>query len=388
MVHPHDGNHLTDLRLAKMWLLRVSLFFFLVNLTTIVSADRIKDLTSLAGVRSNQLVGYGVVVGLAGTGDGNTGITLQSMQSLVSRFGVTADLGGFNGDNAAAVMITADLPPFTKPGQTIDVTVSTVGGAASLKGGTLLMSPLLGADGETYAIAQGNVIVGGLGVEGADNSSLTVNIPTVGRIPRGASVERLVPTEFLNADFVILNLHQGDFTTANNITTAINETFGEGTAISLDTNSIRVVAPQDPTLKVGFVSVLENIEVVRSEPPAKIIVNSRTGTLVISGNVKVTPAAVSHGTLSVKVNEDVNVQGGDAVAIGDGAQANAGAEAVPDTEIIVEEQTAKAFLFDAGVSLNELVDAINAVGATPSDLVAILEALREAGALNAELIVI
>ena len=145
------------------------------------SADRIKDLTSLAGVRSNQLVGYGVVVGLAGTGDGNTGITLQSMQSLVSRFGVTSDLGGFNGDNAAAVMITADLPPFTKPGQTIDVTVSTVGGAASLKGGTLLMSPLLGADGETYAIAQGNVVVGGLGVEGADNSSLTVNIPTVGR---------------------------------------------------------------------------------------------------------------------------------------------------------------------------------------------------------------
>ena len=371
-----------------MFLLRLISIVFLAALGSSAYADRIKDLTSLAGVRSNQLVGYGVVVGLAGTGDGNTGITLQSMQSLVSRFGVTADLGGFNGDNAAAVMITADLPPFTKPGQTIDVTVSTIGGAASLKGGTLLMSPLLGADGETYAIAQGNVVVGGLGVEGADNSSLTVNIPTVGRIPKGASVERLVPTEFLDADFVILNLHRGDFTTANNITKAINETFGEGTAISLDTNSIRVVAPQDPTLKVGFVSVLENLEVIRSEPPAKIIVNSRTGTLVISGNVKVTPAAVSHGTLSVKVNEDVNVQGGDAVAIGDGAQANAGAQAVPDTEITVEEETAKAFLFDAGVSLNELVDAINAVGATPSDLVAILEALREAGALNAELIVI
>jgi len=371
-----------------MFFLRLISILLLAAIGSSVHADRIKDLTSLAGVRSNQLVGYGIVVGLAGTGDGNTGITLQSMQSLVSRFGVTADLGGFNGDNAAAVMITADLPPFTKPGQTIDVTVSTVGGAASLKGGTLLMSPLLGADGETYAIAQGNVVVGGLGVEGADNSSLTVNIPTVGRIPKGASVERLVPTEFLDADFVILNLHRGDFTTANNITTAINETFGEGTAISLDTNSIRVVAPQDPTLKVGFVSVLENLEVVRSEPPAKIIVNSRTGTLVISGNVKVTPAAVSHGTLSVKVNEDVNVQGGDAVAIGDGAQAKAGAQAVPDTEITVEEETAKAFLFDAGVSLNELVDAINAVGATPSDLVAILEALREAGALNAELIVI
>jgi len=388
MVHTDAGNHLTNLRFKSMRIIRFFLSVIFLGLASLVSADRIKDLTSLAGVRSNQLVGYGVVVGLAGTGDGNTGITLQSMQSLVSRFGITSDLGGFNGDNAAAVMITANLPAFTKPGQTIDVTVSTVGGAASLKGGTLLMSPLLGADGETYAIAQGNVIVGGLGVEGADNSSLTVNIPTVGRIPKGASVERLVPTEFLDADFVILNLHQGDFTTANNITTAINETFGDGTAISLDTNSIRVVAPQDPTLKVGFVSVLENIEVVRSEPPAKIIVNSRTGTLVISGNVKVTPAAVSHGTLSVRVNEDVNVQGGDATAIGDGAQANAGAQAIPDTEIVVEEQTAKAFLFDAGVSLNELVDAINAVGATPSDLVAILEALREAGALNAELIVI
>src|SRR5210317_1999234 len=371
-----------------MWILRFFLSVIFLSLGSTASADRIKDLTSLAGVRSNQLVGYGIVVGLAGTGDGNTGITLQSMQSMISRFGITSGVDGFNGDNAAAVMITAELPPFSKPGQTIDVTVSTVGGSNSLKGGTLLMSPLLGADGETYAIAQGNVVVGGLGVEGADNSSLTVNIPTVGRIPKGASVERLVPTEFLDADFVILNLHQGDFTTANNMTTAINETFGEGTAISLDTNSIRVVAPQDPTLKVGFVSVLENIEVVRSEPPAKIIVNSRTGTLVISGNVKVTPAAVSHGTLSVRVNEDVNVQGGDATAIGDGAQANAGAQAVPDTEIVVEEQTAKAFLFDAGVSLNELVDAINAVGATPSDLVAILEALREAGALNAELIVI
>jgi len=266
--------------------------------------------------------------------------------------------------------------------------VSTVGGATSLKGGTLLMSPLLGADGETYAIAQGNVVVGGLGVEGGDNSSLTVNIPTVGRIPRGASVERLVPTEFLSTDFVILNLHRGDFSTANNIANAIDDLLGAGTAIPLDTNSVRVRAPEDPTQKVAFVSILENIEVERSVPAAKIIVNSRTGTLVISGNVKVTPAAVSHGTLSVKVSEDVNVEGGDAIAVGAGAQANAGAAAVPDTEIEVEEDLAKAFLFDAGVSLSDLVDAINAVGATPSDLVAILEALREAGALNAELIVI
>ena len=368
-------------------ILFLSIFTFLCQ-ASLVSADRIKDLTSLAGIRSNQLVGYGVVVGLAGSGDGNTGITLQSMQSLVSRFGITSGLDGFNGDNAAAVMITADLPPFTKPGQSIDVTVSTVGGATSLKGGTLLMSPLLGADGETYAIAQGNVVVGGLGVEGGDNSSLTVNIPTVGRIPRGASVERLVPTEFLSTDFVILNLHRGDFSTANNIANAVDSVFGPGSAIPLDTNSIRVRAPEDPTQKVAFVSVLENIEVQRSEPAAKIIVNSRTGTLVISGNVRVTPAAVSHGTLSVKVSEDMEIEGGDATAIGDGAQANAEATAVPQTEIEVKEDLAKAFLFDAGVSLSDLVDAINAVGATPSDLVAILEALREAGALNAELIVI
>jgi len=352
-------------------------------------ADRIKDITSLAGIRSNQLVGYGIVVGLAGSGDGNTGITLQSMQSLVARFGITSTLDGFNGDNAAAVMLTAELPPFSKPGQTIDVTVSTIGGSESLKGGTLLMSPLLGSDGETYAIAQGNVVVGGLGVEGADNSSLTVNIPTVGRIPGGASVERMVETAFLDTDFVILNLHQGDFSTALNISQAINETFGDEMAMALDKNSIRVRAPNDPSQKVGFVSMLENLEVEKASPPAKIIINSRTGTIVISGDVKVMPAAVAHGSLKVTVNEDVNVDQADALAIGAGANANAGpAVENPDTEIEVEEDVAKAFLFGQGVSLSDIVDSINAVGATSSDLVAILEALREAGALNAELIVI
>ena len=352
-------------------------------------ADRIKDITSLAGIRANQLVGYGIVVGLAGTGDGNTGITLQSLQSLVARFGITSSMDGFNGDNAAAVMLTADLPPFSKPGQTIDVTVSTIGGSESLKGGTLLMSPLLGSDGETYAIAQGNVVVGGLGVEGADNSSLTVNIPTVGRIPKGASVERIVQTAFLDTDFVILNLHQGDFSTAFNISKTINETFGDGMAMPLDKNSIRVRAPNDPSQKVGFVSMLENLEVEKASPPAKIIINSRTGTIVISGDVKVMPAAVAHGSLKVTVNEDINVDQADATAVGAGANANAGpAVQNPDTEIEVEEDVAKAFLFGQGVSLSDIVDSINAVGATSSDLVAILEALREAGALNAELIVI
>ena len=352
-------------------------------------ADRIKDITSLAGIRSNQLVGYGIVVGLAGSGDGNTGITLQSMQSLVARFGITSTLDGFNGDNAAAVMLTAELPPFSKPGQTIDVTVSTIGGSESLKGGTLLMSPLLGSDGETYAIAQGNVVVGGLGVEGADNSSLTVNIPTVGRIPGGASVERMVETAFLDTDFVILNLHQGDFSTALNISQVINETFGDGMAMPLDKNSVRVRAPNDPSQKVGFVSMLENLDVEKASPPAKIIINSRTGTIVISGDVKVMSAAVAHGSLKVTVNEDVNVDQADALAVGAGANANAGpAVQNPDTEIEVEEEVAKAFLFGEGVSLSDIVDSINAVGATSSDLVAILEALREAGALNAELIVI
>ena len=370
----------------------ISLFLFCGLFQSFIlpaQADRIKDITSLAGIRSNQLVGYGIVVGLAGSGDGNTGITLQSMQSLVARFGITSTLDGFNGDNAAAVMLTAELPPFSKPGQTIDVTVSTIGGSESLKGGTLLMSPLLGSDGETYAIAQGNVVVGGLGVEGADNSSLTVNIPTVGRIPGGASVERMVETAFLDTDFVILNLHQGDFSTALNISQAINETFGDGIAMPLDKNSIRVRAPNDPSQKVGFVSMLENLEVEKASPPAKIIINSRTGTIVISGDVKVMPAAVAHGSLKVTVNEDVNVDQADALAIGAGANANAGpAVENPVTEIEVEEDVAKAFLFGQGVSLSDIVDSINAVGATSSDLVAILEALREAGALNAELIVI
>ena len=374
------------MKIILRYLLLCGVFPFLAS---VANADRIKDITSLAGIRSNQLVGYGIVVGLAGSGDGNTGITLQSMQSLVARFGITSDIDGFNGDNAAAVMLTAELPPFSKPGQTIDVTVSTIGGSASLKGGTLLMSPLLGADGETYAIAQGNVVVGGLGVEGADNSSLTVNIPTVGRIPRGASVEKIVQTAFLDTDFVILNLHQGDFSTAFNISEAINETFGEGMATPLDKNSIRVRAPSDPSQKVGFVSMLENLEVEKASPPAKIIINSRTGTIVISGNVKVMTAAVAHGSLSVTIKEDVNVDQADALAVGAGAIANAGpAVENPDTDIEVKEDVAKAFLFGTGVSLSDLVDSINSVGATSSDLVAILEALREAGALNAELIII
>ena len=365
-------------------------FALVLTLSSAALAERIKDVASVAGVRSNQLVGYGIVVGLAGTGDGNSGLTLQSMQAMVSRFGLVTDVSGLNASNAAAVMVTADLPPFLKPGQTLDITASTMGGASSLRGGTLLMTPLLGADGETYAVAQGNLVVGGLGVQGADQSSLVVNVPTVGRVPRGATVERMVPSSFLETPNLILNLHKGDFTTATNTAEAINGIFGPDVAVPLDANSIRVRAPQDPSQRVSFVSLLENVEVTQAEPPARVIINSRTGTVVIGGNVRVTPAAVTHGSMTVRVNEDFNVDQGQTVVTNGDQTIVADNEPVvtPDTDIEVEEETARAFIFDTGVSLSSLVDAINSVGASASDLVAILEALREAGALRAELVVI
>ena len=355
-----------------------------------VQADRLKDLTSIAGVRSNQLVGYGLVVGLAGTGDGNAALTQQSMQSMISQFGVVTSAANMNGKNAAAVIITAELPPFTKPGQKLDIVVSTVGQAKSLRGGTLLMTPLLGADGETYAVAQGNLMVGGLGVAGGDGSSLTVNVPTVGRIPGGASVEKMIETSFLDNANILLNLHQGDFSTTNRVAEAINDVFGGGVAVPLDSTTVRVRAPIDPAQKVSFVSLLENIEVEPDRPSAKVVVNARTGTIVIGGDVRVSAAAVTHGSLTVRVEEDVNVTQTQAMAVTDGVAATVPGAAVetPDTTITAEEQLARAFVFDPGVELSSVVDALNAVGGTPSDLVAILAALREAGSLRAELIVI
>jgi len=357
---------------------------------TPAKAERIKDIATIAGVRSNQLVGYGIVVGLAGTGDGGTGITLQSLQAMVSRFGLVTDVSGLNARNAAAVMVTTDLPPFVKPGQRLDVTVSTIGGASSLRGGTLLMTPLLGADGETYGIAQGNLVVGGLGVEGQDNSSLVVNVPTVGRIPRGATAERMVESSFLETEHLILNLNRGDFTASANMAEAINGIFGPDIAVPLDANSVRVRAPQDPAQRVSFVSLLENVEVEPAEPPAQVIINSRTGTVVIGSNVRVTPAAVTHGSLTVRVNEQLNVAQGASVVSNNDQTIVAPSEPVvtPESTLTAAEDPARAFVFDGGVSLSSLVDSINAVGASVSDLVAILEALREAGALRAELIII
>ena len=357
----------------------------------IAKADRLKDLTSIAGVRANQLVGYGIVVGLPGTGDGNSPLTLQSMQAMISQFGVTTNsTTSLNGKNSAAVIITAELPAFAKPGQRIDATISTLGQSKSLRGGTLLMTPLMGADGQTYAVAQGNLLVGGLGVAGNDGSSLIVNVPTVGRIPGGATVERLIETDFLKTDSLILNLHQGDFSVTNQMAEAVNDVFGSGVAIPLDSRSVKVRAPVDPSQKVAFISMLENIEIEPERQSAKVVVNARTGTIVIGGDVRVTPAAVTHGSLTVRVDENSNVTQTNNLAVADGVAATTPGAAVTtqDTDIQIAQQPARAFLFDPGVELSTIVEAVNAVGTSPADLVAILEALREAGSLRAELVVI
>lgn len=357
----------------------------------IAKADRLKDLTSIAGVRANQLVGYGIVVGLPGTGDGNSPLTLQSMQAMISQFGVTTNsTTSLNGKNSAAVIITAELPAFAKPGQRIDATISTLGQSKSLRGGTLLMTPLMGADGQTYAVAQGNLLVGGLGVAGNDGSSLIVNVPTVGRIPGGATVERLIETDFLKTDSLILNLHQGDFSVTNQMAEAVNDVFGSGVAIALDSRSVKVRAPVDPSQKVAFISMLENIEIEPERQSAKVVVNARTGTIVIGGDVRVTPAAVTHGSLTVRVDENSNVTQTNNLALANGVAATTpgAAVATQDTDIQIDQQPARAFLFDPGVELSTIVEAVNAVGTSPADLVAILEALREAGSLRAELVVI
>ena len=376
---------MTALKIVSKFMLL--LIFFLSN----AQADRLKDLTSIAGVRSNQLVGYGLVVGLPGTGDGNSPLTLQSMQAMISQFGVTTNSAtSLNGKNSAAVIVTAELPPFAKPGQRLDATISTLGQSKSLRGGTLLMTPLMGADGQTYAVAQGNLLVGGLGVAGNDGSSLIVNVPTVGRIPGGATVEQLIETDFLSNDNLILNLHQGDFSITNQVAEAVNDVFGNGVAIALDSRSVKVRAPVDPAQKVSFISMLENIEIEPERQSAKVVVNARTGTIVIGGDVRVTPAAVTHGSLTVRVDENNIVTQENNLAVADGVAATTPGPATitPDSNIQIDQQPARAFLFDPGVELSTIVEAVNAVGTSPADLVAILEALREAGSLRAELVVI
>ncbi len=351
---------------------------------TVEPSQRIKDLASFAGVRDNQIIGYGIVVGLPGTGDQTTQVpfTLQSIQNMLARQGLsTAGAGNVQLKNVAAVMVTANLPPFAKPGQQIDVTVSSIGSAKSLRGGELLMTPLKGVDGQIYAIAQGSLLVGGLDASGKDGSRVTVNIPTAGRIPNGAMVERAVASTMGGVNSVFLNLNSPDFTTAKNMEQAINQALGGGVAEAVDGGTIRVRAPQDANARVSFMSVLENIDVSPGEGAAKVVVNARTGTVVIGQNVHIEAAAVSHGDITVTVKENLDVSQPAPFSRGQTA-------VVPNSQVGVKEDKKRAFLFNPGVTLNDIVKAVNAVGASPSDLVAILEALKSAGALKAQLIVI
>lgn len=366
------------------WLF-MALALILFSAVEPVRAERIKDLASVAGVRPNQLVGYGLVVGLDGTGDRTTQapFTTQTLINMLERLGISLPPGtSLQLKNIAAVTIHAELPAFAKPGQTIDVTVSSIANAKSLRGGTLLLTPLKGLDGETYAIAQGNLVVVGLSAEGRDGSNISINVPSVGRIPNGATVERSVPNNFAQNNFLTLNLNRADFTTASRLATSVNNLLGEGTAQAIDAMSVRIIAPGDATSRTGFISTIENLTVDPGLAAARVIVNARTGTVVISSGVTVLPAAVSHGTLTVSISEDFDVsQPGPFARRGDTVT-------TPDSRIDVGADTTGAFMVKGGTDLNDVVQAINEVGAGPADVVAILQALKEAGALRAELIII
>jgi len=360
------------------------IIFSSIFIPNISSAERIKDISSFAGVRSNQLLGYGLVVGLDGTGDQTTQtpFTIQSLRSFLKQYGITIppDVNP-QLTNVAAVTVHAELSPFAKPGQAIDITVSSLGNADSLRGGSLLITPLKGIDGQVYAIAQGNLVVGGLGVEGSDGSSISINVPSVGRIPNGATVERGVPSPFASSDELYLNLHAADFTTARRVQNRINRHFDQNIAFAVDAVTVKVNAPLENVSKVAFVADIENIELVPGEAAAKVIVNSRTGTVVIGSNVSVTSAAVTHGSLAVTITSDPEISQPNAFSAGETV-------VVDQTNIEIEQASNRMFLFGPGVTLNEIVNAVNQVGAAPGDLVAILEALKQAGALRAELVVI
>jgi flagellar P-ring protein precursor FlgI len=348
-------------------------------------AERIKDMAQVQGVRTNQLVGYGLVVGLDGTGDqtSQAPFTIQSLTNMLAQLGVTVPTNVTPQlKNVAAVSVHAEMPAFVKPGQTIDITVNSIANAKSLRGGSLLVTPLHGLDGQIYAIAQGNLIVSGFGVQGNDGSKLTVNVPSSGRIPNGATIEKAVPTQLAQGDAIVLNLNDPDFTTATRLVQVVNRGIGEDIATIVDGGSVRVRAPLDITQRVAFLSTVENLEIDPGSGAAKVIINSRTGTVVISSNVRVSPAAVSHGSLTVSIKEEQKVSQPSAFS-------STGTTTVTTSSTInVDQGSNRMFLFKPGVELEQIVHAVNEVGAAPGDLVAILEALKEAGALQAELIVI
>jgi len=352
--------------------------FFAALLCQSANAERIKDIANIDGIRTNQLIGYGIVVGLDGTGD-TSPLTNQGLANLMG------NLGMVNGQNlatknAASVMVTAQLAPFVKPGQNIDVTVSSLGGAKSLRGGTLLMTPLKGADGQIYAMAQGNLLVGGVGAA-AGGSSTQVNHLSVGRVPAGATVERAVPTRVGQGDFIHLELKEMDFTTASRVTDVISRQFGRGVAVPLDARVIQVKAPVEIGQRIAFLSQLENLNLNPGTPTPKVIINARTGSVVMNQLVELEKCAIAHGNLSVVINSEPQVSQPNALSGGQTA-------VTQKVDIQVKSDKGELSVVPAAASLNDVVKALNSVGASPQDLLAILQAMKAAGALKADLEII
>ncbi len=373
-----------DIFKTIMRISKIILLILLVAVSASSYAERIKDLASIQGVRENQLLGYGLVVGLDGSGDmtTQTPFTVQSVISMLTQMGVSLPPNiTLQLKNVAAVMVTAMLPPFSRPGQAIDVTVSSMGNAKSLRGGTLLMTPLKGADGQVYAMSQGNLLVGGVGAA-AGNAKVQVNHLSVGRIPGGATVERSVPTVLGQGDFIHLELSAMDFTTATRLAAVINSALSPTTEIAaaLDGRTIQVRAPTG-SARVAFVSQVENLQVDPAQGGARVIVNARTGSVVMNQMVTLDNCAISHGNLTVVINTDVSVSQPNPFSQGKTVQ-------VAKSTIDIQSDKGGLVVLNKGVSLNEVVKALNSIGASPQDLLAILQAMKTAGALRAELEII
>ncbi len=380
---PYERRPVSDRTALRIGMFAIVAAIIMALFTTPAHATRIKEVAAVQGVRSNQLVGYGLVIGLDGTGDQTTQapFTTQGLQSMLQQLGVTLPAGTtMQLKNVAAVIVTASLPAFAQPGQTIDVDVSSVANAKSLRGGTLVATPLKGADGQVYAIAQGNMIVGGAGAA-AGGSKVTINHLSAGRIPEGASVERAVPTPLSQGDTLELDLNAADYATARAVANAINANKGAGIARALDGRVVKVKAPMDADARVGFLADLENLDISLAAPAAKIVMNARTGSIVMNQSVTLAPCAVAHGSLSVTINSNPQVS--------QPAPNSNGQTVVTDkTDIAISAQPGSLVNMPAGTKLADVVKALNALGATPQDLLAILQAMKSAGALTADIEVI
>ena len=369
-------------------------FFFSSNLALLTAlvgalawqpaqALRIKEVAAVQGVRSNQLSGYGLVVGLDGTGDQTTQMpyTTQSVQNYLQQMGITLP-GNINArniqlKNVAAVIVTAELPAFAQPGQQIDVVVSSMGNAKSLKGGTLITTPLRGADGEIYALAQGNMVVGGAGAS-AGGSKVQINHLSAGRIPMGAQVERAVPSPFNEGDTIRLGLNAADFQTASKVVQVINSRYGLGTAAALDGRTVEVRAPMDPSARVGFMAAIEELQLTGSRPAAKVVINPRTGSIVMNQAVSLKPSAIAHGNLAITIDSTPVISQPNAFSQGETVVRE-------KANIQVTQEPGSIVNVPSSANLADVVRSLNALGATPQDLLAILQALKAAGALEAEL---